>query len=76
MSVLIKSVSASASALALAGSAVACPWCRVQVNNGIYDQDFLTNLLTLLLPLLVIAGGGIGLYNADKIAKKLKGGMK
>lgn len=69
-------VSAFVVMLTSVGNTYACPWCRVQVNNGVYDQDFLTNLVTLLLPLFLLAGLGIGLYNADKVVDKFKGGVK
>jgi len=72
----VKVVFAFAAVLTFAGDAVACPWCRVAVNNGIYDGDFLTNLFTLLLPVLLLAAAGIGYYHADKIANRFKGGIK
>jgi hypothetical protein len=62
--------------LAVNNAVLACPWCRAQVKTGVYDQDFFGTLLVLLLPILILAGIGIGLYNLDKILNKFKGGVK
>jgi apolipoprotein N-acyltransferase len=50
----------------------ACPWCRAQVKNGVYDQGFFGNLLMLLLPIFILAAIGFGLYHADKISNKIR----
>ncbi len=48
----------------------ACPECRLEVEGGIYDENFSVNLFIMLLPILVLISTGIGLYHADEIAKK------
>lgn len=53
-----------------------CSFCRAQVNGGVYDRNFFSNLLVTLLPIIVITAIGFGLYHADKISDKLKGGIK
>jgi hypothetical protein len=58
--------------LALNDSALACPWCRIKVRDGIYDENFVSTLLTLLLPIFVLAAIGFGLYNFDKIKHKIR----
>lgn len=59
-----------------ARSAVACSLCRAQVKSDIYDRNFLVNLLMMLLPIVIITAMGFGLYHADKILEKLRGGIK
>jgi hypothetical protein len=54
----------------------ACPLCRAQVENGIYDRDFWDNLFAMLLPIIVITAIGFGVYHTDKISDRLKGGIK
>lgn len=72
----VKSVIAVILVLGFNTAAAACPWCRAEVKSGIYDRNFLINLFTLLLPLLVITAIGFGLYHMDKISDKLKGRIK
>ncbi|HEX8355313.1 MAG TPA: hypothetical protein VF611_20575 [Pyrinomonadaceae bacterium] len=57
---------------ALTATVSACPECRAKVEGGIYNQNFLSNLLFMLLPVLVITVTGVGLYHADAIAKRIK----
>ena len=47
-----------------------------KVKSEIYDGNFLVNLLMMLLPIVIITAMGFGLYHADKILKKLRGGIK
>lgn len=47
--------------------AMACSFCRVQVSSGVYDSEFIANLLMLLLPVVLLSGLAFALYNADKI---------
>jgi hypothetical protein len=51
----------------------ACPECRAQVNSGVYGPDFITNLLAMLLPLIVLAIVGVGIYHAGDFMAKLRG---
>ncbi len=59
--------------LSAAPSVWACPECRVQVNSGVYSQNFTGTLLVMLLPIIVLALIGVGIYYADDIKAKLKG---
>ena len=54
----------------------ACPWCRAQVKDGIYDRDFFGNFLVLMLPVVILAAIGFGLYYFDKIKQKFKGRIR
>lgn len=55
-------------------TAAACPQCRPRVAAGVYNQDFGSNLLVLLLPLAVLFAIGIGTYYVDALnAKSGKG---
>jgi hypothetical protein len=51
----------------------ACPWCRAQVRDKTYNQDFFSNLFLLLLPIILPAAIGFGLYHFDKISNKIRG---
>lgn len=63
--------------LLLFNSAVsACPWCRAQVRNGVYNEDFFVTFFMLLLPLVILTAIGFGLYHADKIVHKFKREIK
>ena len=53
---------------------LACAECRARVKNGIFDQSFWANLTVVLLPIVVIAAIGIGLYFMNEIKDKLKKG--
>ena len=68
----VESVFAALIFLALNITAAACPLCRTQVRNGVYDENFFGNLFVLLLPVFIIAGLGFGLYHADKISNLLR----
>ena len=50
----------------------ACPWCRAEVHDETYNQDFFSNLFVLLLPIIILAAAGFGLYHYDKISNKIK----
>lgn len=54
----------------------ACPWCRAQVKDGVYNEDFFRNFFMLLLPLLLLAAIGFGLYHADKITELFRRKIK
>ena len=54
---------------------LACAECRARVKNGIFDQSFWSNLAVVLLPIVVIAAIGIGLYFTNEITDKLKKGV-
>jgi len=55
-------------------TALACAECRARVKDGIFDQNFFANLVVVLLPIVVIAAIGIGLYFTNEIRDKLKKG--
>jgi hypothetical protein len=55
---------------------LACPFCRAQVESGIYDRNFFSNLFVMLLPIVILTAIGFGLYHADKISDRLKRRMK
>ncbi len=59
--------------LGAAPSVWACPECRAQVNSGVYGQSFTGILLVMLLPIIVLALVGVGIYYADDIKARLKG---
>lgn len=52
----------------------ACPECRAQVKSGVLSPDFTTTLFVMLLPVGVLALVGAGIYYADDIKDRLKGG--
>ncbi len=58
--------------LSAAPTAWACPECRAQVNSGVYSQNFTGTLLVMLLPIIVLALIGVGIYYADDIKAKLQ----
>lgn len=49
----------------------ACPECRAQVDSGVYSGDFIATLLIVLLPIIVLAVIGVGIYYAGDIKAKL-----
>lgn len=55
-----------------APAAWACPECRARVNSGVYGADFPLLLFVMLLPVVVLALVGVGVYYADDI----RGGLK
>ena len=59
--------------LGAAPAAWACPECRAQVNSGVYGGGFAGTLLVMLLPVVVLALVGAGVYHADDIKARLKG---
>ena len=61
--------------MTLASEAWACRWCRLRVSQGIYGSDFLSTLVTLLLPVMALGLIATGIYHFDKIAERL-GGLK
>lgn len=72
MSRVTKGFVAAVVIFALNESVWACPWCRIQVRGGIYDENFVSTLLMLLLPIFVLATIAIGLHHADKISEKIR----
>jgi hypothetical protein len=50
----------------------ACPECRARVQSGIYDEDFPSKLLIILLPVAVLLAAGFILYFAPEIKSKIK----
>jgi len=59
--------------LSAAPTSWACPECRVQVNSGIYSQNFTSTLIVMVLPIIVLSLVGVGIYYANEIKAKLKG---
>ena len=51
----------------------ACPECRAQMKEAIYNQNFTANLFIVLLPVLILSAIGVSLYYADEITERLKG---
>jgi hypothetical protein len=41
---------------------LACPLCRVAVQNKIEQSNFASNLLVMMLPLLILGTIGIGVF--------------
>ena len=58
--------------VSFSSSISACPWCRIAVRDGIYNRDFLGNLLLLILPVLIMAAGGVSIYHFEKILSRWK----
>jgi hypothetical protein len=54
--------------LLAAQAAWACPVCRPRVQAGIYNQHYLATVLLVLLPVLLLAAGGVGLYFSSRLA--------
>ena len=48
----------------------ACPRCRAQAAAGIYNADFGLNFFFMLLPILILAALGFGLYYVDDLLGK------
>lgn len=71
---MIKTTTALASTALLLSAAPlwACPTCRPLVKSGVYNADFGSNLLVLLLPIAILAAIAGGLYFSDAIAAKLR----
>lgn len=64
----------AATALLTSGAPLwACPSCAPLVKSGVYNSDFGSNLLVLLLPIAILAAIGAGLYFSDAIAARLRG---
>ena len=72
MKSLAKSIIAAFVILAFNITVSACPWCRMQVKDGVYNEDFFGNLFVLLLPVVILAALGFGLYHADKISDVIR----
>ena len=73
---MMRQIAAAFAATAFLGSNAAlqaCPSCRPLVKSGVYNSDFGSNLLVLLLPIAVLAAIGFGLYFSDAIAVRLRG---
>ena len=51
-------------------SLLACPYCQSIVKSKVYNQDFMANLLVLLLPVAVLLMIGIGIYFSDTVLAK------
>jgi hypothetical protein len=60
------------SAIFFSTSAWACPSCRPAVESGVYNQNFVANLLLLLLPLAVLGAIGIGIHFSDAIIAQFR----
>ena len=58
--------------LSNAPSVWACPECRMQVNYGVYGEDFVGTLLIVMLPIIVLATIGVGIHYASDIKAKLR----
>jgi hypothetical protein len=59
--------------LAVSGNRVfACPECRSQVREQVFNANFLPTLSVVLLPVAVILVIGLGLFYAGEI----KGGVR
>ena len=66
-------ISIAGSVFALnAASAAACSLCRAQVESGIYDRDFAFNLFIILLPIVLLAVVGIGIYASEDVYEKFR----
>ena len=52
----------------------ACPLCRAQAAAGIYNSYFGAHFFLMLLPILILAAIGIGLYYVDDLRGKAGGG--
>jgi hypothetical protein len=72
MNFFLRNSSAALFIFAFAGTISACPWCRASVENSVYDRNFFSTLLLLLLPLAIIGGIGFVLYHADKIKRTIR----
>jgi hypothetical protein len=48
--------------------ASACPVCRPRVQAAIYNQHYPATALLVLLPVLLLAAGGVGLYFSSRLA--------
>lgn len=55
-----------------AANAAACPLCRAQAESGIYDRDFTFNLLIILLPVVLLAVVGVGIYVSEGVYEKFR----
>jgi hypothetical protein len=53
--------------ITLTESLSACPRCRAQAAAGIYNADFGLNFFFMLLPILILAALGFGLYYVDDL---------
>jgi len=71
---LIRGLAVPAIILGAVRPAWPCPGCRAQVESRVYGEAFTTTLLVVLLPLALLALVGAGLYYADEIRRRLKGG--
>jgi hypothetical protein len=47
--------------------AEACLVCRIQVNSGIFNQDFAANLFAVLLPVLALSAILLGIFFFDEV---------
>jgi hypothetical protein len=67
-SFLAKAPAMLVSLLLATNTAWACPVCRPKVQAAVYNQHYLTTALLVLLPVLLLAVGGVGLYFSSRIA--------
>lgn len=54
--------------LATATLAQACPVCRPKVQAAIFGPHYLGTALLVLLPVLLLAAAGLGLYFSPRLA--------
>lgn len=52
-------------AVLVSTAANACETCRPAVRAAVYDGDFPKTLAILLLPLVILAAIGLGIYRSD-----------
>ncbi|MGI4866395.1 MAG: hypothetical protein ACRYFZ_20885 [Janthinobacterium lividum] len=65
---LTKAQAVLPSLLLATSPAWACPVCRPKVQAAIYNQHYLATALLVLLPVLLLAAGGVGLYFSSRLA--------
>jgi hypothetical protein len=51
---------------------LACPQCRLEVKNSVYDDSFFLNLLLLMTPILIISLFGLTGYFLEEIMIRLR----
>lgn len=59
----------------LAAQVAACQVCRIQAQNGIYDQNFFSNLFVVLLPIFILLAAGLSVYFSGNLPFVFKGGV-
>ena len=56
--------------------AFGCPWCRAQVSDGVYVDDFAGTFILLLVPLALLTLIGTAIYFADRFLPIFKRRIK